>query len=57
MLMDLGGRDVARVRNAICQLFMYMVMNETQYGVLCSKSKFFFFRRTSDSHEKHLEVS
>ena len=49
--------DSSRVRNAIAQIYIYMIMNETQYGVLCSKSRYFFFRRSGNPHEKGLEVS
>jgi hypothetical protein len=56
-LMDGGERSRKRVRNAIAQIFMYMVLSETMYGVLCSKSRFFFFKRHGDPKEKHLEVS
>jgi large subunit ribosomal protein L40e len=56
-LMDGGEQSSARVCNAISQMFMYMVLSETQYGVLCSNSRYFFFRRCGDPEEKHLEVS
>ena len=48
--------DSSRVRNAIAQIYMYMIMNETEYGVLCSKSRYFFFRKSGNPDEKCLEV-
>jgi len=48
--------DSSRVRNAIAQIYMYMIMNETQYEILCSKSRYFFFRRSGNLDEKCLEV-
>lgn len=52
-----GEQTSARVRSAIAQLFMYLVLSETQYGVLCFKSRYCFFCRCGDPLEKHLEVS
>ena len=56
-LMNSGEKASSRVRNAIALIFMYMVLSETQYGVLCTKSTYFFFRRVGSPDEKHLEVS
>jgi hypothetical protein len=56
-LMNGGEQESSKVKNAIAQIFMYMDMSETQYGVLCSKSKYFFFQRSGDPEKKHLEVS
>ncbi|MCO5568911.1 hypothetical protein L7F22_022613 [Adiantum nelumboides] len=52
---DAAQRD--KVRFSVAQIFLYMILEEVQFAVLCSKEQYVFLKRIGKPDEKALMIS
>ncbi|MCO5549009.1 hypothetical protein L7F22_002475 [Adiantum nelumboides] len=57
LLLSSNEAERDMVRFVVAQLYLYMILEEAEYGVLCSKEQYVFFKRVGDPARKVLLCS